>query len=140
MPSQELLFPERLVLSENDYALLAEHAAELASVGFHLEPCGDCAVEMRGIPSCVDAEQADSLLFDLLREIEGSGDAGERMREEMVRTIASRAARSTVRGLSREETANLLRQLCECENFSFSPSGKAIMTDLTADDLKAKLS
>ncbi|MCI5718617.1 MAG: DNA mismatch repair endonuclease MutL [Alistipes sp.] len=140
VPSQELLFPERLVLSENDYALLAEHAAELAAVGFHLEPSGDCAVEMRGIPSCVDAEQADSLLFDLLREIEGSGDAGERMREEMVRTIASRAARSTVRGLSREETANLLRQLCECENFSFSPSGKAIMTDLTADDLKAKLS
>lgn len=140
VPSQELLFPERLVLSENDYTLLAEHAAELAAVGFHLEPCGDCAVEMRGIPSCVDAEQADSLLFDLLREIEGSGDAGERMREEMVRTIASRAARSTVRGLSREETANLLRQLCECENFSFSPSGKAIMTDLTADDLKAKLS
>ena len=140
VPSQELLFPERLVLSESDHTLLKEHVAELAAVGFHLEPCGDCAVDMRGIPSCVDAEQADSLLFDLLREIENSGDAGERMREEMVRTIASRAARSTVRGLSREETANLLRQLCECDNFSFSPSGKAIMTDLTADDLKAKLS
>lgn len=140
VPSQELLFPERLVLSESDYALLGEHAEELSAVGFHLEPCGDCAVEMRGVPSCVAAEQADSLLFDLLREIESAGDAGERMREEMVRTIASRAARSTVRGLSREETKSLLQQLGECDNFSFSPSGKAIMTDLTADDLKAKLS
>lgn len=140
MPSQELLFPERLVLSENDHALMEDHLAELAAVGFLLEPCGDCAVEMRGIPSCVEAEQADSLLFDLLREIESVGNAGERMREEMVRTIASRSARSTVRGLSREETASLLKQLGECDNFSFSPSGKAIMTDLTADDLKAKLS
>lgn len=140
LPSQRLLFPERLVLSEGDGMLLEEHAAELAAVGFDLAPCGDAAVEMRGIPSCIDVEQADRLLFDLLREIESAGDAEGRMREEMVRTIASRAARSAVRGLSREETGSLLQQLCECDNFSFSPSGKAIMTDLTADDLKAKLS
>ena len=140
LPSQQLLFPERLVLSEGDYALLCDRREDLAAVGFDLVPCDDCAVEMRGIPSCVDVEQADRLLFDLLREMESAGRADERMREEMVRTIASRAARSAVRGLSREETASLLQQLSECENFSFSPSGKAIMTDLTADDLKAKLS
>lgn len=140
LPSQRLLFPERLVLSDGDYLLLEEHIAELAAVGFDLAPCGDSAVELRGIPSCVAVEQADRLLFDLLREIESAGDAEGRMREEMVRTIASRAARSAVRGLSREETGSLLQQLCECDNFSFSPSGKAIMTDLTADDLKAKLS
>ena len=140
LPSQQLLFPERLVLSQGDYALLCDRRDDLAAVGFDLVPCDDGAVEMRGIPSCVDVEQADRLLFDLLREIESAGRADERMREEMVRTIASRAARSAVRGLSREETASLLQQLSECDNFSFSPSGKAIMTDLTADDLKAKLS
>ena len=120
--------------------MLCDRRDDLAAVGFDLVPCDDGAVEMRGIPSCVDVEQADRLLFDLLREIESAGRADERMREEMVRTIASRAARSAVRGLSREETASLLQQLSECDNFSFSPSGKAIMTDLTADDLKAKLS
>ena len=140
LPSQQLLFPERLVLSEGDYALLCSRREDLTAVGFDLMPCDDGAVEMRGIPSCVDVEQADRLLFDLLREMESAGRADERMREEMVRTIASRAARSAVRGLSREETASLLQQLSECDNFSFSPSGKAIMTDLTADDLKAKLS
>ena len=140
LPSQRLLFPERLVLSDGDYLLLEEHIAELAAVGFDLAPCGDSVVELRGIPSCIAVEQADRLLFDLLREMESAGDAGGRMREEMVRTIASRAARSAVRGLSREETASLLQQLCGCDNFSFSPSGKAIMTELTADDLKAKLS
>lgn len=140
LPSQQLLFPERLVLSEGDYALLCSRTEDLTAVGFDLVPCDDGAVEMRGIPSCVDVEQADRLLFDLLREMESAGRADERMREEMVRTIASRAARSAVRGLSHEETASLLQQLSECDNFSFSPSGKAIMTDLTADDLKAKLS
>ena len=140
MPSQQVLFLERLVLSDEDYALAVEHAADLSAVGFDLVPCGDGALEMRGVPSCIAGEQADRLLFDLLREIEASGDVGGRMREEMVRTIASRGARAAVRGLSREETESLLRQLCECDNFSFSPSGKAIMADLTADDLKAKLS
>jgi hypothetical protein len=34
----------------------------------------------------------------------------------------------------------LLQQLKECENYSFTPSGKAIMAELTAEELRMKLS
>ena len=38
--SQQLLFPERLAFSENEYALLEENAVDFAALGFDLEFCG----------------------------------------------------------------------------------------------------
>ncbi|MFQ7502634.1 MAG: hypothetical protein ACLRMJ_04920 [Alistipes finegoldii] len=35
--SQQLLFPERLVLPDSEYALLEENAVEFASLGFDLD-------------------------------------------------------------------------------------------------------
>lgn len=35
--SQQLLFPERLAFSENEYALLEENAVDFAALGFDLE-------------------------------------------------------------------------------------------------------
>ena len=43
LPSQQLLFPERLVLSQGDYALLCDRRDDLAAVGFDLVPCDDGA-------------------------------------------------------------------------------------------------
>lgn len=137
--SQRLLFPERLVLSPDDYALLEENAVEFAALGFDIEFRGDGCVEMCGIPSGAVGEQVDRLLYDLLREVESDGDAGERMREDLARVMAAKGARSAARGLRSDEAAELLRQLSVCENFSFSPSGKPIMAELTAEDLKNKL-
>ncbi len=137
--SQRLLFPERLVLSPDDYALLEENAVEFAALGFDIEFRGDGCVELCGIPSSAVGEQVDRLLYDLLREVESDGDAGERMREDLARVMAAKGARSAVRGLRSDEAAELLRQLSGCENFSFSPSGKPIMAELTAEELKNKL-
>ena len=137
--TQRLLFPERLVLSEDDYALLEENAVEFAALGFDMEFRGDGAVELCGVPSSVAGEQADRLLYELLRETESDGDAGERMRENLARAMAVKGARSAAKGLRNDEAADLLRQLSDCENFSFSPSGKPIMAELTAEELKNKL-
>lgn len=38
--SQQLLFPERLVLSGDEYALLEENAVEFASLGFDIDFAG----------------------------------------------------------------------------------------------------
>lgn len=138
-PSQQLLFPERLVLSVEDYALLREHEVEFAALGFDIRLMEDCEVELCGIPSSIVGEGADTLLYDLLREVEASGDARERMREDMARMMAVRASRQITRQLSVKEAEELLGRLCAAENYSFSPSGKAIMAELTTEELKAKL-
>ena len=138
-PSQQLLFPERLLLSVEDYALLREHEVEFAALGFDIHLKEDCEVELCGIPSSIVGEGADTLLYDLLREVEASGDARERMREDMARMMAVRASRQLARQLSVREAEELLGRLSAAENYSYSPSGKAIMAELTIEELKAKL-
>ena len=138
MASQRLLFPERLTLSEDDFVLLSENEVEFAALGFELNLVGDGVVELNAIPSSIVGEQADEVLYELLREVE-SGDAAERMRSNMARVMAVKGSRLSSKGITAEEAMEVLQHLCACDNYSFSPSGKAIMAEFTIEDIKAKL-
>lgn len=138
MASQRLLFPERLTLSQDDFSLLAEHEVEFAALGFEINLVGDGVVELNAIPSSIVGEQADEVLYELLREVE-SGDAGERMRCDMARVMAVRGSRLSSKGITSEEAMEMLQRLSACENYSFSPSGKAIMAEFTIEEMRAKL-
>ncbi|MBP3290469.1 MAG: DNA mismatch repair endonuclease MutL [Alistipes sp.] len=138
--SQQLLFAEELELSIDDYNTLDENLVEFSALGFDLELKGNGRVVMHGVPSNLMGADADSLLYDLLREAEQSGSVAERMRENMARVMAVSGSRSAAKITTVEEASTLLKMLCESENYSYSPSGKSIMTELTTDDLRIKLS
>ena len=138
MASQRLLFPERLTLTEEDYALMVEQEVEFAALGFDITFVGDGVLELNAIPSSIVGEQADELLYELLREVE-SGGAAERIRCDMARVMAVKGSRLAAKGITAEEAMEMLQRLCACENYSFSPSGKAIMAEFTIEDMKAKL-
>ncbi len=138
--SQRLLFPESLTLSIDDYQLLDEHLAEFSALGFEIELAGEGNVELCGVPSSMVGESADNLLYELLREVEHSGNVAEKVREDMVRLMAVKGSRRVGKGMSSIEAKALVDELLSCENYSFSPSGKPILSELTADELKLKLS
>ena len=138
--SQRLLFPEKLTLSLDDYQLLEEHFVEFVALGFDAQLMGDGNVELVGVPSSMVGESVDTLLYDLLREVEQSGNVVERIREDMVRLMAVKGSRRVGKGMSSIEAKQLVDDLLRCENYSFSPSGKPIIAELTADDLRLKLS
>ena len=138
--SQRLLFPEKLTLSLDDYQLLEEHLVEFVALGFDAHLMGDGNVELVGVPSSMVGESVDTLLYDLLREVEQSGNVVERIREDMVRLMAVKGSRRVGKGMSSIEAKQLVDDLLRCENYSFSPSGKPIIAELTADDLRLKLS
>ena len=137
--SQQLLFPERLLLSGDEYALLEEHAVEFASLGFDIELCGGGAVEVKGTPADMPADTVDQLLFDLLQAFATPVALADVRREKIASVMALSGAKGVVRNLSREEAAALLERLAETGNISFSPSGKTILAEFTAEDLRAKL-
>ena len=139
-PSQQLLFAEELILSMDDYDLLSENEVEFAALGFDLELQGECKVSLRGVPSSVMGEQADKLIYELLRELESKGDLGRHLHSRMAQVMARRGSHLSDRVLGRAEVEQLMASLCKCENYSFSPSGKPIMTELTLEDIKSKLS
>ena len=137
--SQQLLFPERLVLSGDEYALLEENAVEFAALGFDIDFCGEGTVEVRGTPADMPADAVDRLLFDLLQAFATPVSLSDVRREKIAGVMARSGAKGVGRTLSREEAAALLAQLADTGSFSFSPSGKAITAEITPEDLRAKL-
>ena len=138
--SQQLLFPEELTLSLSDYSLLEEFAEEFAALGFDLQLQGEGRVQVCGVPSSIVGQSADCLLYELLREAEQRGNMADKMREDMARVMAVSGSRNIGHNITGEAAMQLLQQLKECENYSFTPSGKAIMAELTAEELRMKLS
>ena len=132
--SQQLLFPERLVLSGDEYALLEENAVE-----FDIDFCDEGTVEVRGTPADMPADAVDRLLFDLLQAFATPVSLSDVRREKIAGVMARSGAKGAGRTLSREEAAALLAQLADTGSFSFSPSGKAITAEITPEDLRAKL-
>lgn len=137
--SQQLLFPERLVLSKDEYALLEENAVEFAALGFDLDYCGDCAVEVRGTPADLSAEGIDQLIYELLQAFSTPVSLTDLRREKVAALMARSSSRGVVRALSREECEMLLSQLVASGNFNFSPSGKAIIAEITPEDIRTML-
>lgn len=137
--SQQLLFPERLVLSETEYALLEENAADFAALGFDLEPEGGCAVRVKGVPADLPADRLDEAIYDLLRLFELPVSGEEVRRERVAATMARAGAGSRKSLFTEEEARSLLDALSECAAQSFTPSGKRVMVELPPDELRARL-
>lgn len=139
IPSQQLLFPERLLLSEAEYALLEEHAVDVAALGFDLDLCGYGAVEVKGTPADLPADAVDTLLYDVLQAFSMPVSLGDARRERIAATLARCGARCGGGQLQTEQARLLLDRLAASSDFSFTPSGKAILAEITAEDLRAKL-
>ena len=137
--SQQLLFPESLTLSSEEYALLEEHAVEFAALGFDIDCCGEGNIEVKGTPADLPSEGIDRLVFDLLQAFRTPLSAADMRREQLATLLARSAARTTPRSISREEAAALLAQLAGADNMSFSPSGKAILVEITPEELRSRL-
>ena len=100
--SQQLLFPERLELSGDEYALLEENAVEFAALGFDIGFCGDGAVEVKGTPAELPPDAVDKLLFELLQAFRTPLSVADVRREKVAAVMARGAARNTPRVLSRD--------------------------------------
>ncbi|MDE6070323.1 MAG: DNA mismatch repair protein MutL, partial [Alistipes sp.] len=136
---QQLLFPERLMLSGDEYALLEENAVEFAALGFDIDFVGDGAIDVKGAPADLPAEGIDRMLYDLLQAFATPVSLGDVRREKIAAAMALGVARGSVPMLSHEEAAALLARLAETGNVSFSPSGKTVLAEILPEDIRAKL-
>lgn len=137
--SQQLLFPESLLLSEAEYALMEENLVDFTALGFDLELAGGGAVRVKGTPADMPAEQLDVLIYDLLRLFELPVSGEEVRREKLAATMARAGAGRRKETFADEEVRSLLDALAECAERSYTPSGKSVMAELALSELRAKL-
>ena len=132
--SQQLLFPELLTLTEEEYDLLEEYAVDFASLGFDIKAQGANTIEVFGIPADVSTEQLDRAVYDLLQSLKLPQSAVELRRNALAQTLAHSAAVGAIR-FTQEEAERLTIQILAA-NESYTPAGKRIILAWASSDIK----
>lgn len=132
--SQQLLFPELLTLTEEEYDLVEEYAVDLASLGFDLKSKENFTIEVFGIPADIRTEQLDRTLYDLIQSLKLPQSIVEVRREALAQTL-SRSATAGQGSFSQAEAEYLVSQITSL-NESYTPTGKRIITAFGVADIK----
>lgn len=136
--SQQLLFPEMLTLSEGEFSILVENLDEFVALGFDLELCDGFGVQLNGVPSDCLSSEADTLLYDLIKVFETPTSAIELRRERVAKLMSQHLLRPFSETPSQEVLRELLSELEDSSQRSYTPSGKAVMVEIPMDELKSK--
>ncbi len=137
--SQQLLFPERLILSKDEYSTLEEHLMEFVVVGFDIDLVGDGVIEVTGIPPEVKRDEIDKLLYELIATASTPEQLVDVRRDKIARIMAKSGAAVAHRGLSPEQVGQLAKQLFEGGNTALSPTGKPLVWHISQSEIMDKL-
>lgn len=135
--SQQLLFPEQIEMSANDFTLVKGLLEEFKFLGFDLEIFGKNSIVVNGTPS-------DMQDFNVVQTIEGiietyklnTIDAKVEKHDNLCRSIAKNIGIKYGKVLETEEMKLLLNHLMQCENPLYTANGKVVMMDIEYNDIE----
>ena len=129
---QTLLSPIPVRLTPAECGELLSNGDMLEELGFQIEEFGENTVLLRQIPMDLDPSQAaetlDSLAADLLR---GRREHSDTVRDELLHTIACKAAIKAGWVTDERELYALCKQVMEREDLKYCPHGRPICVSLS---------
>jgi DNA mismatch repair protein MutL len=137
IPSQPLLLPIRLNVTEAEAKLAAEHAESLAAAGIELGLIGPNALLIRALPALVYQGDGEQLVRDILSDLNTHG-LSRRVEETLNEMLATMACHGSVRAnrkLSVPEMNGLLREMEATERSGQCNHGRPTWVQLTLGDL-----
>ena len=137
VPSQGILFPERVELTLNESIAMETVSAELASLGFDISSLGGTTFVVNGVPSELDGVSPVELLVDLLHTAaENGADATDKVHERMALSMAKKIAIVPGQVLSAEEMKAVVDGLFASSMPSHTPDGCKILHIMTDADIE----
>ena len=137
--SQQLLFPLELTFSIPDVQALQKIQEQLERTGFVFGAFGEDTLSITGIPASLVEGQTREVLEQLLKDLmDEVPDAGFSQNDLLVRSMAKSMAVKTGASLNSKEREHLVNQLFMCKQPSVSPSNKAVVITLDANDFDKK--
>lgn len=128
--TQKSLFPVVMELGVADAVLLEDIIADLAVIGYEIEPFGQNSFIIQGIPADVisgNEKNAIELLLEQFKHF--SGDIKFSKREKIIRCMARQSAIKAGQSLTQKEMHSLIEALMECEIPTLTASGAPTYID-----------
>ena len=135
--SQMLLTPVSVRLSADAAAELLANAELLAELGFEIDEFGDNTILARQIPMDLAPEDAADALEQLASDLlSGRRERKDTVRDELLHTVACKAAIKAGWTTSGEELLALVKQVMSREDLKYCPHGRPICVTLSKKQLE----
>ena len=135
--AQTLLTPIPCRLSPDAAAVLLGNRALLETLGFEIDEFGDNTILLRQIPMDLDPQDAadaiETLSADLLN---GRQERASTVRDELLHTVACRAAIKAGWRTDEKELTALVQQVMSREDLKYCPHGRPICISLSKKQLE----
>ena len=138
--SQRLLDPLVITLPAAGRTALETHAADLARLGFEIEPFGGDSVQVAAVPSVLDRAESESAIRALAEDLEGL-ERGTGAAAALGRIAATTACHAAVKAndrLTMEKMSWLLRELRRTAYSTVCPHGRPVLLRLSRQELEKR--
>ncbi len=136
---QELLFPEVLLLAQDEMVLIGQLLPDLKAIGFDLEQLSPDSYSIQGVPAQLAQQSPIPVLQHILAQVRERGaDTQREWREQIALTLAQNAAIPYGKNLSEIEMRDLLTRLVALPQYRRTADGKTIVSLLTDDELNKR--
>jgi len=135
--AQTLLTPVSHRSSPDEIGVLLENGALLEELGFEIQEFGENTLLIRQIPMDLDSTQAVDALQTLAADLlNGRKERKDSIRDELLHTVACKAAIKAGWKSSEEELLVLARQVLSREDLKHCPHGRPICVSLSKKQLE----
>ncbi len=135
--AQSLLFPVTIELSVSQAQLVEQNRDEISELGFQIRDFGGNSFIISGIPALAGQCEPAALFFDILGQF---GDVNERYGtkrlNDILSSLACKAAVKSGDRLHDKEIENLLAQMARADLFSHCPHGRPVVKQFSDMDVK----
>ncbi|HEX9653971.1 MAG TPA: DNA mismatch repair endonuclease MutL [bacterium] len=133
--SQQLLFPQVVELSAEDYSLLLDIVPFLERIGFIVNAFGKNTVVVEGVPSGLRIRDDERILLDILDQFKREKKESIDIRDNVAKSFACHSAIKAGEPLSLESMNSLIDQLFVTREPYFCPHGRPVIITLSLDEL-----
>ncbi len=137
--SQTLLFPETVELSLNDAEKVEQHADTISKMGFAIRDFGDNSYVISAVPALGATISPSKLFFDILEQFGSTRrkeEIGGSLLEDILASMACKAAVKAGDRLSSEEIEALLDDMAQADLFSHCPHGRPVIKQFSHLEIK----
>ena len=136
---QQLLFPEVMVMTQDEMVLVQTLLPDLRAIGFDIEQLSPDSYSIQGVPAQLADKSAVPVVQQIVAQVRERGaDTQREWREQIALSLAESAAIPSGKSLNETEMRDIVTRLLALQDYRHLPDGKTIVSLMTDDELSRK--
>ena len=137
--TQQLLFPEVLVLPQDEMVLLSQLTDDLQAIGFDIEQLSPDSYSVQGVPAQFIEQSPVPVLRQIIDRVRERGaDTRREWQEQIALELAQSAAIPYGKTLTEPEMRELVTRLVALPQYRRTPDGKTVLSLLTDEEINKR--